>query len=237
MSEKTSALCWIQMAPGAFGLPDGPPLPIPFLVVEPQPAKKLYVDKNPLTLVLGILLTTSKSRVLFGTLPSNEQFLALLEAARPQLQGVTLDEVCVNAAADLRQQFGVGDAIRGLRRACELVPDAVLCRGDLLVYLLEDLSTSPTPQGDRLEEIARFFREWARRDTSECANEIYVFYAGFAALAYLGLEFELQQWKRRHRHRIRASAWLSEQVTRLAGARPGELADVLFPPGQSPWED
>ena len=112
--KKTSALCWTHIAPGAFGLSDGPPLSIPYLVTDPQPGEQLHVDRTPLTLVRGILLTTSTSRVLLGTLPSNEQFLAVLEFARPALKDASLDELCVNAAAGLRQEWSTDHAIRAL---------------------------------------------------------------------------------------------------------------------------
>lgn len=234
MEDKRWVTCWLMVDPEAFGFPAGPPLPIPYLERDPEPGKLPPISRTPLTLVLGVLLTTSQSRPMFGPLPTNDQFARMLTLATPELKAASVDEMCVNAAAFLETEWGTEHAIRALRRACELLPDGTLCRGDLVMSLFAQASAAGTASPERLQEIANLFREWAERDTSLSANEAWIFYAGLGVLAALGLQFELKQWKRRHRHRIGARAWLDQEVTRLSRLQAGQLSEVLFPPGHGP---
>jgi hypothetical protein len=194
---------------------------------SPEPRKKLSVTLTVETLVLGILITSSKS-VSPGPKPTARQLAVALAFARVQLGASSDDEVCVNAAAELREVCDGGHAIRALRRAIELVPEAVFCRADLITSLFMRLSASRIDADAMLEEIVRVFLEWHDRDLSTCDNEEVTFYCGFSALTYCGRLGELNEIEERHQAKVASFPWLTEQVLRLRNVEPGRVEEIVF---------
>lgn len=177
-------------------------------------------------LTLGILLASGEKKFVFGPLPSNEQLRKALRFAAADLGAASEDELCVHAAGHLRECLGLDHAVDALRRATEIVPDATLCRADLIAGLFLAATERRSAAGDALRDVARLFLEWQERDTARCGNEPLVFYCGFAAMAYLGRRDELSVLARRHRDRCERHPWLRGQVVRLRAARPRSLSAI-----------
>ena len=195
---------------------------------SPEPQKKLSVTLTVETLVLGILITRRESMVPFGLKPTDAQLSVALAFARVQLGASSDDELCVNAAANLRERFDSDHAVRALRRAIELVPHAVFCRADLITSLFMRLSDSLSDADASLEEIVRVFLQWHDRDLSTCYNEETAFYCGLAAMTYFGLLREMDEIMGRHQDKIASLPWLTEQLLRLRNVEPRCLGEIVF---------
>ena len=104
--------------------------------------RELDVSLTARTLILGIFVTTSESRIIVGTRPTNEQLLKVLGVARADLGVSSEDELCVTATSYLRNKCGPDRAIRSLRRAIQLVPTSTFCRADLITSLFSAPSRS-----------------------------------------------------------------------------------------------
>ena len=194
---------------------------------SPEPRKKLSVTLTFETLVLGILITRRDSIVPFDLKPTEAQLSVALAFARVQLGASSDDELCVNAAAALRDGCDTDHAIRALRRAIALVPNAVFCRADLITSLFMQLSSSPSEADAAIEEIVRLFGTWHDADLTACDNAEVTFYCGFAAMIYFGLLREMEEIVGRHQDKIAAFPWLSEQILRLRNVEPRCLEEIV----------
>lgn len=183
---------------------------------------------NAKTLSLGILMTTDEGSPFVTLLPTRQQLRVALRLVAPDLRVASEDELCVNGAAYLRDRYGQDTGLTALRRAVELLPDSVLCRGDLVTGLfMRTTATGQNAPAD-LKEVATVFLAWQRGSTSRSANEAVVFYCGLAALTYLARLAEREQLLTSHQPLVARSTWLREQLLRLHKARPGHLADVAL---------
>jgi hypothetical protein len=77
-----------------------------------------------------------------------------------------------------------------------------------------------------LRVAASEFRDWRSGSTERCHNEEAVFYAGLAALTYLG-ESEVREFIGMIRADLVArSSWLRDGLARLQRATAGRMEDV-----------
>jgi hypothetical protein len=134
--------------------------------------------------------------------------------------------MCADAAAWLREHQPAPVALRAMRRAVVLVPDSVVCRGDYIVTLCSAAWKHPDSAEDLLRVAASEFREWRTGSTERCHDEETVFYAGLAALTYLG-ESEVREFIGMIRADLVArSSWLRDGLARLQRATAGRMEDV-----------
>lgn len=206
-------------------------LSLPHLVDDQHsrtPEGGLRATLNAKTLSLGILMTTDEGSPFVALLPTRQQLRVALRLVAQDFQLASEDEVCASGVAYLREQHGPDAGLTALRRAVELLPDSVLCRGDLVAGLFMRATVAGQNVSADLEEAAAVFLVWQRESTSRCANEEVVFYCGLAALTYLARLAERDQLLTSHRPLVARSAWLREQLPRLHHARAGNLADVAL---------
>jgi hypothetical protein len=206
-------------------------LSLPHLVDDPhrhRPEGGLHTALNAKTLSLGILMTTDEGSPFVALLPTHQQLRVALRLVAQDLRVASEDELCASGAAYLREQHGSDTGLTALRRAVELLPDSVLCRGDLVAGLFMRATGAGQKAPADLEEVAAVFLAWQRESTSQCANAEVVFYCGLAALTYLARLAERDQLLMSHRPLITRSSWLRDQLPRLHNARPGHLADIAI---------
>jgi hypothetical protein len=122
-------------------------LSLPHLVDDPHrhtPEGGLRTMLNAKTLSLGILMTTDEGSPFVALLPTRQQLRVALRLVAQDLRLASEDELCANGAAYLRDRYGPDAGLTALRRAVELLPDSVLCRGDLVTGLF--MRTTATGQ-------------------------------------------------------------------------------------------
>jgi hypothetical protein len=188
--------------------------------------KRLAVTLDATTLVLGILVTSDHSRIMLGSRPTRDQLRSALRFVSAQVGAASEDELCVNAAANLNAQSDSRRAIRALRRAIELVPDATFCSADLIASLFQSLSDVDCDVDATLSDVLQTFLAWHKLDTSLCRNEEVALYCGFAAMAYFGHRDQLQTIARQHLGAGGHFPWLTEQMGRLLDVPPGSVERI-----------
>jgi hypothetical protein len=206
-------------------------LSLPHFVDDPHrhtPEGGLRTALNAKTLSLGILMTTDEGSPFVALLPTRQQLRVALRLVAQDLRIASEDELCASGAAYLRERHGPATGLTALRRAVELLPESVLCRGDLVAGLFIQATGADQKTQANLEEAAAVFLAWQRETTSQCANEEVVFYCGLAALTYLARLAERDQLLTSHQPLVARSSWLREQLPRLHTARPGHLADIAL---------
>ncbi len=218
-------------SPLGMALGAGVGLSIPHLVDDPHrrtPESGLRTMLNAKTLSLEILMTADEGSPFVALLPTRQQLRVALRLVAQDLRLPSEDELCANGAAYIRDRYGQDAGVTSLRRAVELLPDSVLCRGDLVTCLFMRATTTGQNAPADLEEAATVFLAWQRGSTSGSANEAVVFYCGLAALTYLARLAEREQLLTSHQSLVARSAWLREQLPRLHKAWPGHLAGVAL---------
>ncbi len=204
-------------------------LALPHLIDDPlrhAPGGGLSATLNAKTLSLGILMTTDESAPGLYLSPSHQQLRIALQLAAKDLQSASEDDLCCNGSGYLREKHGPNAAVAGLQRAVELLPDSVLCRGDLITSLfMRATRTVQNAQAD-LEEAASVFLAWQCEATSLCSNEDVVYYCGLAALTYIDRLAERNQLIMSHKEILAHSQWLQKQLSHLHNARPWQIVDI-----------
>jgi hypothetical protein len=179
------------------------------------------------SLSLGILLA-GEAAPSTGHAPTAAQSRSALRFAAREMGKPGEDEMCADAAAWLREHQPAHVALRAMRRAVVLVPDSVVCRGDYIVTLCSAACKRPDAAEALLRVAASEFREWRTGSTERCHDEETVFYAGLAALAYLG-ESEVREFIGTIRADLVArSSWLRDGLARLQQATAGRMEDVAL---------
>lgn len=132
--------------------------------------------------------------------PTLSQLTWALRRAAEDMGHHDPDEIAASAAAYLAEHHGEDVAVSALRRACELLPDAVFSRGDLIVRLLH--RGRETQFMGHVHEAAEQFSRLRAGATVIMRNEAAVLSDGIpAALFTLGIE-AAAELLRRHRVRI-----------------------------------
>jgi hypothetical protein len=152
------------------------------------------------SLALGILVSDQPPSACTAAL-SDIQATAVLHFVAGVL-GTNADEFASTAALYLAQEYDEVSAIRAVRRACALLPDAVLSRGDLVIRLVGLTLVHEAYAVELLHQAAEEFLRIVPGATEHCKNEPDVLMRGIAALWYTGAEELAREALRDHRVRL-----------------------------------
>jgi len=174
-------------------------------------------------LVFGVLICPEGPE--FGyPLPSDSQLVRLLYFATKDLPPArNADELSANAAGYLRGRYGQETAVAALRRAVQIIPNAIFSRAALIKSLWQTAESRPEGRQEALEELAVLFDGIDAESIPACTDEEDVLYAGMAALRFLGREAELHKAVEVFGSRIARSRWLRERVPVIRGLAAGEF--------------
>ena len=154
------------------------------------------------SLALGILVSGQPPSACTTAL-SDVQATAVLHFVAGVL-GTNADDFASTAALYLSEEYDEVSAIRAVRRACALLPDAVLSRGDLVIRLVGLTLVHEAYAVELLHQAAEEFLRIAPGSTEHCKNEPDVLMRGIVALWYTGAEDLAREALRDHRVRLEA---------------------------------
>lgn len=154
------------------------------------------------SLALGILVSGQPPSACTTAL-SDLQATAALHFVAGVL-GTNADDLASTAALYLSEGHDEVSAIRAVKRACALLPDAVLSRGDLVVRLVALTLVHEAHAVDLLHQAAEEFLRIAPGSTELCKNEQDVLMRSIVALWYTGSEDLAREALFRHRVRLAA---------------------------------
>jgi hypothetical protein len=154
------------------------------------------------SLALGILVSGQPPSACTTAL-SDVQATAALHFVAGVL-GTNADEFASAAGLFLSEEHDEVSAIRAVRRACALLPDAVLSRGDLVVRLVALTLVHEAYAMELLHQAAEAFLRIAPGSTEYCKNEPDVLMRGIAALWLSEAKDLAHDALREHRERLAA---------------------------------
>ena len=187
---------------------------------------------DPAALVLGVLLTgRERPRFVAGPTPSEAELCWLLRQCAYLLELRSVEQVVQRATAHAFQRHGRGAAKQALRRAVELLPDCVVCLGDLMANLFLEACAEEGAVEDDLREVAALFERWGRVDTRLHPDEARIWYVGLAALTYIGKVAEREARVAAIEEVLARSKWLRDQLPRLRAAGPGWMGGIALEVG------
>ena len=187
-------------------------------------------------LALGILLTArGRPPGVSGPPLTDAQLCWVLRQCARQLGHESIEVTVQRSAFRALQRHGRDATKYVLRRALELLPDCVLCLGDLMANLFIEACTEEREVGANLREVALLFDRWATLETRAHPDEAKVWYVGFAALTYIGKDAEREARVVEHGKVLARSQWLRDQLPRLRAAGPRWIGGIALEAGGGTW--
>jgi hypothetical protein len=183
---------------------------------------------DPKTLGRGILIASGDPSPFVSRSASDRELVDVLRILQRGYRAESVDGVCSNFAAQLRAQYGMEAGVHALRRAVQLVPGSVLCRGDLIVTL-QTLAGQLRDKAPALfAEAAAEFEKWLEHDTTRCRNEAVVFGMGLVALSYVGQTVRRNALYDDRPRQMAINEWIERYGERVLAMRAGEIEDYQF---------
>lgn len=181
------------------------------------------------TLVLGILTAPELwPNYVSGPRLADKDLRTILRLCATDLRFANEDKAAARAGSYLFDTVNEELAFRAWHRAARIIPDGVRIRANLIAIQFLAAGRSDRERVERLNDVTVHFPVWRRLDTTTCVNEDWAWYAGLAALTFLGRMEERDALLPEIPARVISSPRVGRRFDQLRTARPWHIDEVKF---------